>query len=545
MRLSRCWFCSAQGARCGARLSPSLVAGVVIDAGTGSPVRKAYVSLSTAEDNPAEALAITDSSGRFTFANVPDGRYRLNARCDGYQATWYGAPTPKHAPGVIALRAGETRQEFVLRLPRLGAISGVVLDQDGDPVDNTTVSLWMPWFERGKPGFAQQGTGVTNERGEYRVTNVVPGHYLVMVSGAGRQAMRIHPESVASAQPVDQRFQPQFGIQYFPATERLSEAALLTVAPGKEIDGINFHMSARSPTILRGTVVPPPELPPAVGIQVTGMAHESPERSQYFGAGAGPPKYDFEIAGVLPGEYLLMASVSAGGRTYRGVQPAVVKGGAENQVTLKLEPGIDLAGSLKIEGGNDELDPLVMLTPGDAIPYNDTPPQAHVKANGSFILRGVVPGIWDIGVQPVPEGGYIKSMRLGEQDVLTADMIIRPDTTEPLHIVVSTRGGILEGDVKTDSGKEAGPANVLAAPDGKYSHVVSFYMVAQADEKGHFKLKGLTPGTYKLYAFEALQYCAWCDPAFLKPFASQGEPVEVTEGVNPSKEVRLIRDFKK
>jgi len=99
--------------------------------------------------------------------------------------------------------------------------------------------------------------------------------------------------------------------------------------------------------------------------------------------------------------------------------------------------------------------------------------------------------------------------------------------------------------VKTDAGKEAGPANVLAAPDGKYSHVVSFYTVAQADEKGHFKLKGLTPGRYKLYAFEALQYCAWCDPAFLKPFAAQGEPVEITEGLNPSKEVRLIRDFRK
>ena len=269
---------------------PQLVAGVVIDAGTGSPVRKAYVSLSTAEDNPAEALAITDSSGRFTFANVPDGRYRLNARCDGYQATWYGAPTPKHAPGVIALRAGETRQDFVLRLPRLGAISGVVLDQDGDPVDNTTVSLWMPWFERGKPGYAQQGTSVTNERGEYRITDVIPGHYLVMVNGVGRQAMRIHPESVASAQPIDQRFQPQFGIQYFPATERLSEAALLTVAPGKEIDGINFHMSARSPTILRGTVVPPAELPPDVGIQVTGMAHESPERAQLLWRWRRSPK---------------------------------------------------------------------------------------------------------------------------------------------------------------------------------------------------------------------------------------------------------------
>jgi hypothetical protein len=521
-----------------------LVAGVVVDASTGSPIRKAYVTLSTAEDNPAEALDITGGSGHFTFANVPSGRYRLHALSEGYHQAWYGAPMPNHAPGIIGLHAGDPPQNFVLRMTRLGTISGVVLEQDDDPLEGAAVSLWMPWFERGKPGFAPQGTAATNERGEYRITGVVPGRYLVMVNCMGRQAIRIQPESVAGAQPLDQRFQPQFGVQYFPATERLSEASLLSVAPGKEIDGIDFHMATRPPTILRGSVAPPSDLPPDVFIQVTGISHETPDRAQFFGAGAGPPKYEFEIGGVLPGEYLLVATVSAGGRPYRGVQRVLVSAGVENQVTLKLEAGINLAGTLKIEGGSKD-EPLVVLTSGDPFPYNDAPPQTHVKADGSFVIPGVVPGIWDIGVQPVPEGGYIKSMRLGEQDVLTEDMVIRPDTAAPLHIVVGARGGILEGDVKSDAGKEAGPAYVLAAPDGKYGHVLSFYTAVNTDEKGHFKLKGLTPGRYKLFAFEALQYCAWCDPNFLKPLASQGEVVEVSEGVNPSKEVHIIRDLGK
>jgi len=86
---------------------------------------------------------------------------------------------------------------------------------------------------------------------------------------------------------------------------------------------------------------------------------------------------------------------------------------------------------------------------------------------------------------------------------------------------------------------------VLAAPDGKYSHVFSFYVVGNADEKGHFKLKGLTPGRYKLYAFETLENCSWCDPDFLKPYASQGEAVQIIEDVNPPKELRLIRNFRK
>jgi hypothetical protein len=146
--------------------------------------------------------------------------------------------------------------------------------------------------------------------------------------------------------------------------------------------------------------------------------------------------------------------------------------------------------------------------------------------------------MWDIGVNPIPPGGYIKSMRLGDQDVLTEDMIISTRTTAPLRIVVSTRGGVLEGHVKRS--EEAARAMVLLAPDGKFSHVLSFYGRSVTDEGGHFKMEGLTPGAYKLYAFEAMEYGAWQNPEFLKPLESYGEKVEIVEGTNPPKELRLI-----
>jgi hypothetical protein len=124
-------------------------------------------------------------------------------------------------------------------------------------------------------------------------------------------------------------------------------------------------------------------------------------------------------------------------------------------------------------------------------------------------------------------------------------MVIGPETKDRLDIVVSTHGGVLEGDVKTEPGESTAPVHVLAAPDGQYSKVLSFYGSATSDEKGHFKLKHLTPGRYKIYAFDVLDYCAWCDPEFLKPFSDQGEPVEVVEGGNPAKEIRLIHNLVK
>jgi hypothetical protein len=109
-----------------------------------------------------------------------------------------------------------------------------------------------------------------------------------------------------------------------------------------------------------------------------------------------------------------------------------------------------------------------------------------------------------------------------------------------LRIVVSTHGGILEGNVKKVSGENAGRAVVLLAPVGRYGQVLSFFSSTVADEAGHFKLTGLTPGSYGLYALEAMEYAAWQDPEFLKPFEDLGEKVEINEGMNSLRKIQLI-----
>jgi hypothetical protein len=242
----------------------------------------------------------------------------------------------------------------------------------------------------------------------------------------------------------------------------------------------------------------------------------------------------------VPGEYILMTHLSHGDRQYRGVQRVEISGGADREVTLKLEPGVDVAGSLRIEGeaAARQGEYQVELSPGESTSPNEPRPAAIVRADGTFVVHSVVPGVWDIGVTPIPPGGYIKAMHLGDQDVLAEDMIIGTRTAAPLRIVVSTRGGVLEGRVKRS--EEAARAIVLLAPAGTFSHVLSFYSTGVADEGGHFKMDGLTPGSYKLYAFEAMGYGAWQDPEFLKAFESYGEKVEIVEGRNSPKELQLI-----
>ena len=510
--------------------------GAVFDRGTGSPLSKALVTLFTEEPEPRDALALTDANGSFAFANVPPGRYEIQASSTGHATAWYGAEGKNQAPGIITLHGGERRQNLVLRLEALGSVSGVVTDEDGDPLPRVAVTLLMQSYSRGKQVFLNRARAITDDRGAYRIYNVSAGRYAVMANGRDHQAFRMQPETSAGRQA-------RFGVQFHPGTDRLSSAAILTVGAGKEVKGIDFRMPADFPATLRGRVVLPGELTGDSAPRVTIVPADLPDSNQAaFAFAVPPPHYSFEQYGMAPGEYLLVANLSLGDRRYRGVQHVSMAAGAEREIELQLEPGVNLSGSLRVEGDARESlrDYQVELSAGDSIPFDAKPPTARVNADGSFALKSVVAGIWDIGVKPIPPGGYIKSMRLGDEDVLTEDMIVGSHTAAPLRIVVSTRGGLLEGSVKSSAGEDARRAIVLLAPSGKFSRVLSFYSTALTGEGGRFKFKELTPGSYKLYAFEAMENGAWQDPEFLKPFESYGEKVEITEGVNPSKEVRLI-----
>ena len=523
--------------------APAFISGIVLDRATGTPLRKAQVNLSTDETVPLDAQAITSADGRFAFAHIPPGKYTLHADCEGYLHVWYGAATPEHLPGIITLEPVEQRHDFVLRLDAVAAISGIVVDQDGDPLEQASVNLWQHSFSRGKPRYSHVGSAQSNDRGAYRIYNVLPGRYIVQATAANRGAARIQPEVFATSQPAGPQPQLQYGAQFYPGTDRIADASELTVASGKDIERINFRLAANSAASLHGTVIPPPDLPPDLQIQVSILPQDALTQNQVtYGTGAGPPNYTFETWGLVPGEYLLMANVSSGDRPYRGVARVHLIAGADNNVTIKLDPGIDLYGTVKVEGdtGPKATNYQIQLSAGDGIPFFGSPAAALAKPDGTFVLKNVVSGIWDIGITPIPHDGYLKSMRLGDQDVLTEEMMITPETTTPLNIVLSTRGGTLEGDVKTDNGVEAPRVFVLLAPDGKYSHVLSFFDVVFTDPMGHFKLHALTPGKYKLYAFDKLQWGVWQDPEFLKPYETLGVMVEISEGANPSKQLHLI-----
>lgn len=505
------------------------VAGLVVDEATGAPVRKAGVELLRVGEGGMSAQDVTDAQGRFGFSNLPPGKYRLRGEKDGYAPKMLGA---KHLgqPGVIlTLAEGDARWDLQLAITPFGAITGRVHDGDGDPLEFAQVEILQRGWRRGKLEWQSRGTSGTDERGEYRVQDVPAGEYFVMANELQR---RRSGEQYSI-----------YGVQIYPGADRISQATPVEVKAGRETGGIDFRLVLRPAVALKGRVQAPPDVPENVPVQVELIPRDEFRGGwgSLRGAALGKDRA-FQLQATDPGPYRLVASVTSGGVEWRGVTDVELAEGGE-EVNVPLYRGVNLSGRVTVEGPGAERYKRfnVTISPGDGLHTLSGPPRAATDGNGDFTLKNVVMGIWDLRVAPIPKGGYLKSMKLGDRDVSTEDMTIAPDTSAPLKIVVSTQGATVTGDVESAGLATGKQAVAFLAPEGKFSRVLGFYRRVLADDKGHFEMRGIHPGAYRVFAFEELGENDWQNPDFLKSFAARGEAVTLEEGRTAEVKLKPIR----
>ena len=523
------------------------ISGRVINSVTGAPVRRAEVSIVVDGRTDVRGSSPTDADGRFVCRSLPPGRYRLGAHKNGYAPMDYGGTRPYMGGRVIVLAAGEHKQGIDIQLPQLAVMTGTVMDIDGEPAARVGVQALRHEFQRGKAVWTQAGWANTDSDGRYRMFHMMPGKYLVTARKYDQP-----PPPPTPQDPDAGAGRLAYATTYFPGTLDRQSAKPVVLGPGESVENIDISLLQSRPIVLdvRGDLPDPPvaEAPPADGnptdgppqmppqpafVQLSLMEKNSnaPGAAQY--GGGFPVGSRFVFNDLLPGRYVLSGEATIDGRLFAAREELDLSGGSLS-VTLHFAPAIDLSGHVRMEGGSGSAaDGRVFLVSGDFTGRQGA--EARVQADGSYVLKSVPPGVWDIGFDPIPKGGYLKSMMLGDIDVLRADMNVTPETQAPLEIVVSTAGAQLSGKV------EGGLARALvAAPEGELAGLPSFYVVTTVDEQGLFELKAMTPGDYRLYAFEDLAYGAWFDPDFLKPYAERGTPVNLKPGSKAEVTVQAI-----
>jgi hypothetical protein len=266
------------------------ISGEVIDAQTGAPVAGADVTLTTDDrrvtigSGPTSQL--TDSRGRFAFINLgPSSTYRLTATRPGYLDS--GAQRDPRTQ-TIPLSDGEWIADVRVALLRAGSISGVVVDERGDPVVGTRVRALALIAVAGRERLAAGPTTVTDDRGAYRLGSLRPGRYVILVPStqatvpASTTAARIAGVSESGPVPVEQTLAvdgrarlvlgalvpppPRDGrLMGYPMTfhsgaSRIDQTTPIDLAAGEERRGVDLRIQPMATATISGQLVTPPTM---------------------------------------------------------------------------------------------------------------------------------------------------------------------------------------------------------------------------------------------------------------------------------------------
>jgi hypothetical protein len=208
-----------------------------------------------------------------------------------------------------------------------------------------------------------------------------------------------------------------------------------------------------------------------------------------------------------------------------------------NNVNLVVTAGLELKGTVRVDGpGGATLGNLqVSLAPQEMLGLGMQ--GAKVGDDGSFWLSNVPAATYTIDVHGMPETFYIKSIRMGDADALEAGL----DLTRGggmIEILLSPNAGQVDGSILDQAAVSS--AVVVLAPEGRRREQTSLFKMTNTDAQGHFTMKGIAPGDYKLFAWEQSEEANYQDPEFLRPYENQGESVTIRESSRESVQLKLI-----
>jgi hypothetical protein len=524
---------------CSQEQTLAVVEGSVSNKLTGSPVKGAHVIYTRLAAGPVQAASPissdTDPQGRFHLDLSP-GSYRLWVERQGFVRQSYGSHAPDGPSSVLSVTPGEEVHDIAFRMTPLGAISGRVIDEDGEPVQGVGVQVLRMSYSSGLPQLTFAGGSTSNDLGEYRCYELPAGRYFILATPSGSPLS--HPiEQGVLVPEVQDAYIPI----YYPGAAEFDAATSVALPEGADVSDINIPLQRIRATSIRGRLLSPRKLVPNE-FQVI-LANNEHGTASFVGrtpAIVDPATGRFEITAVAPGSYILVASQFAGGQVFSARAPIEIRAGAPpEQVTLSLTPSAELAGNVSMEDGSAPPPGLVLhLFPLEGI-FPGLRPEGKIATDGSIRLTGVSPGSWALSMQHLPEGFWMKAVTLGDAQMPYGMLNLQSGSTGPLSIVLSRSGAAVSGVVEANNQPHA--ATVVLAPlAADLRRSPQAYRSISVSESGIFALKGVPPGKYRLFAFEGAVRGDLLDPEVLSNVKDMAQTISLAAGDTATLRLTLI-----
>lgn len=515
----------------GARPTVGRVQGKLADSSNSHAVSRATVTLIAQTGTDSESQSITtstDPDGSFLLDSVPPGVYTLTAKKPGFVDALYGSRFPTE-PGIpISVRAGETVGELHFPVLAVSVIAGTVQNDQGEPLSRVSVRALQYRYSKTGKRLVPVTTVVTDDRGEYRLHDLLPGRYYVACSTARDRALNENGKSLAGRYPVT----------FYPSVTTADKASPLTLTAGNEAVA-NFTLAAtRSFRVVGKIVGNDPGGKPGLEVVAKLAFGDLPRRANVDDDGS------FAVTGLLPGMYRLIAGGSVEGKSALGAKLITIEDGDLNDVQVALQkesPPIGGRVLLPWRFRPDALSMNVKLTPA----INSDPDEAEtitmrttgsgsdvdMKSFGRFAAAGLERPAKTVFATvdasgPEAETLYVSSVVQDHSRDVT-DTGFDPASGGDLTIQLSNDGGYLEGTALGSDGRPLPGATISLFPDEDRQARPDLYRMTRADQQGHFALPGIAPGSYRILAWQEVEPLALTDLEFLKDYILQALTVEI------------------
>ncbi len=485
---------------------PGQVTGHVYRADTNEPVPHAIVLIVPQGGRGINVTAgpqstRTDVNGVYTFASVTPGNYTLSAQSTGFINGFF-LRAMNGFPETIAVAAGDTVSKIDVRLLRAAVITGTVLDEDNQPLENAQVAAIRIRFQKGGQQQELPVQQVTSDDlGNFRLFGLPEGNYFVRVEGRNGGA----PGGESN-----------FRSSYYPGTATLESAQKLKATAGAETSGVRFSVGTQSTYTISGSVIDNTDAPGPRRYNVTAM-HTS-EGATFAVVNQATTDSTFTIRGVTSGDYMVTARSIPNGppeqrpgpngtittliRQYTGTAMVRV---ADNDARVNVQIGTtaEVSGKIIFENSTGQSISGIRVNLqsqtfvggiGGAIA------NASADQNGIFKFQNVMSGSYFFTIAGRTDLYLKQAVCQGRDYTYEALTVDSGATIGDCALTLATDTAVMKGQVY-DSDKPVSNFVVVAIPQSMaLRHIARYTVTANTDANGAFQISGMVPGDYLVFA---------------------------------------------